>query len=84
MKTTIEITDSLLKRARRLAESRGITLRALVEQSLRESLAAEKANNNRKPFQLADGSVSGQGVQEGIQEGNWQQIRALIYEGRGG
>lgn len=40
MKTTIEISDDLLQRARRLADERGLTLRALVEEGLRLSLQA--------------------------------------------
>ena len=40
MKTTIEISDDLLRRARQLADERGLTLRALVEEGLRLSLQA--------------------------------------------
>jgi hypothetical protein len=34
MKTTVEISDSLLREARKLARREGTTLRALVEQGL--------------------------------------------------
>lgn len=43
MKTTIDISDELLLRARRLADERGLTLRALVEEGLRLSLQARTA-----------------------------------------
>ena len=35
MKTTIELSDALLEAAKRLAQSRGTTLRAVVEEGLR-------------------------------------------------
>lgn len=40
MKTTIDINDDLFRRARRLADSRGITLRALFEDGLLRALQA--------------------------------------------
>ena len=39
MKTTIDISDSLLEKARRVAASRGTTVKALVEAGLRQVLA---------------------------------------------
>ncbi|MCK6555950.1 type II toxin-antitoxin system VapB family antitoxin [Candidatus Binatia bacterium] len=39
MKTTLDIDDRLLERARRYASSRGTTLRAVVEEALRARLA---------------------------------------------
>lgn len=51
MKTTIEISDELLARSKRLAESRGLTLRALVEEGLQRSLDAH-AISDRPPFVL--------------------------------
>lgn len=41
MKTTLEIDDRLLARARRHASARGMTLRAVVEEALRARLAAK-------------------------------------------
>ncbi len=39
MKTTLEIDDRLLERAKRYASSQGTTLRAVVEEALRARLA---------------------------------------------
>jgi hypothetical protein len=41
MKTTIEIPDPLLRKAKAKAAERGLTLKALVTEALQEKLAAE-------------------------------------------
>ena len=81
MKTTIDIPDSLFKQARRYAETRRTTLKALVEQGLRTVLA-----ESREPatFQLADGSVGGNGLTPEFRNGGWDAIRETVYPGRGG
>ncbi len=80
MKTTIEISDPLLQKARRLAEEEDTTLRAIVERALRQLVDdREKA----PPFRLKDASVSGEGLSPEFQGRGWEAIRAAIYEGRG-
>jgi hypothetical protein len=81
MKTTVEIAPALLARAKKLAAQRRTTLRALIEAGLRHVLANE--DQKRAPFRLPDARVNGQGLQPGIREGDWEQLRALIYDGRG-
>ena len=54
MKTTLDLSDELLKRAKRQAKKTGRTLRALVEEGLRLALKQE-AQNPR--FVLPDRSV---------------------------
>ncbi len=82
MKTTIDIADSLLLQAKGIAKSEGITLRELVETGLRATLHQRGAKT--KPFVLRDASFKGEGLQPGIREGDWKQIREMAYEGRGG
>jgi hypothetical protein len=82
MKTTIDIADPLFRAARKEAARRGTTFRDLVESSLRASLAA--ASSASAPFRLRRHPFGGQGVREGIVEGDWPRVRAAIYEGRGG
>ena len=82
VKTTIDIADPLLDRAKKLAAERGSTLREVVEDALRDLLSRETPQ--RRKFKVRDASVGGKGLQPGIKEGDWEIIRGLIYEGRGG
>ncbi len=79
MKTTIEIADPLLARARRVAARRGTTVRALVEEGLRRVVAEERAPGR---FTLRDASYGSGGLRPEAQ-GGWERIRDLAYGGRG-
>lgn len=81
MKTTIEISDSLAREARKVAAREKTTLRALVEAGLREVL---KHRRDPAEFHLRDASVGGRGLQPDIAAGGWERIRESAYEGRGG
>jgi Arc/MetJ family transcription regulator len=83
MKTTIEINDALLQRAKQLAIQRKISLKAIVESALRGYLD-EATQASRPDFKLRKCTFGGRGLQPGIDEGDWPTIRAMIYEGRGG
>ena len=80
MKTTIEISDAVLEEAKRVAAKEGVSLRDLVEEGLRRALSER---DQQRPFELRDASVGGRGLQPGITPGSWDQLRDLIYEGRG-
>ncbi len=81
MKTTVEIPDDLLKEAKAVASSEQVTLRSLIEEGLRWALSRRRKKTEK--FVLREAAVSGRGVRDGIDEGNWDQIRDRIYEGRG-
>lgn len=81
MKTTIDIADPLLAEIKGLAAREGITLRQLIEEGLRAVL--EGRSQQVSGFRLRDASVVGEGIQDGISEGEWSDIRDRIYEGRG-
>jgi hypothetical protein len=81
MKTTIEISDSLLEEAKRLAAKEGTTVRAYVEQGLRRIVAERKS---RGQFRLRKATFKGKGLQPGAQDASWDRIRETIYQGRGG
>jgi hypothetical protein len=81
MKTTIEISDPLLREARKVAEREGITLRALVERGLRRVVIETKPG---APFKLRRASFKGKGLQADVRGASWDRLRDLAYEGRGG
>ncbi len=81
MKTTVEISDSLLREVRKLAAREGVTLRTLVERGLHRVVAEKK---NAAPFKLRRASFKGKGLQRGLGEAGWEKLRDLAYEGRGG
>ena len=80
MKTTLEISDPLLREARKIATRENTTLRALVEQGLRQVVAEKK---KERPFRLRDASFKGDGLHPDVANLRWEEIRDLIYEGRG-
>jgi hypothetical protein len=80
MKTTIEISNPLLREARKLAEREGVTLRTLVERGLRRVVIETKP---RAPFKLRCASFKGEGLQADVRDASWGRLRDLAYEGRG-
>lgn len=82
MKTTIDLPEELLRRAKAAARTRGTTLRAIVIESLHAGLASAGGPERYAPRDLRSGRA-GDGLQPGIDLRDWDQIRAIIYEGRG-
>ncbi|PZO58567.1 MAG: DUF2191 domain-containing protein [Phormidesmis priestleyi] len=82
MKTTIDINDALIARAKQLAQKRQQTLKSILELALRQFL--ENNETPKTPFQLRKRTFCGQGLQPDIQAGDWAAIRERAYEGHGG
>jgi len=80
MKTTVEIPDSLLAEARRLASRERTTIRALIEEGLRRIVAERK---HAGEFRLRKASFRGQGLHPDMAGASWERIREAAYEGRG-
>ena len=80
MKTTIDISDALLREARKVAARHAMTLRALVEQGLRKVLAEK---SRRVPFRQRKASFNGRGLRAELRDATWEDVRDLIYKGRG-
>ncbi len=81
MKTTIEISDSLLREVRKLAACEGVTLRTLVERALHRVVAEGKHGAR---FKLRRASFKGKELQAELPERSWDKQRDRVYEGRGG
>jgi hypothetical protein len=79
MKTTVEIPDTLLEEARKLATRQGTTLRVLIIEGLRRSIVERK---RATAFQLRKATFKGTGLQPGVAGASWETIRDLVYEGR--
>ena len=82
MKTTVEIPDSLLEEARKLAAREGTTLKALLEQGLRHVVTERRRRAGA--FRLRKASFRGYGLQPGVAGSSWERIREMAYETRGG
>ncbi len=81
MKTTLEISTPLLRRAKKIAARDGTTLRALVEQGLAQRLSERNAKKPALPPLLV--TFRGTGMNPEFAEGGWEKIRDVFYEGRG-
>jgi hypothetical protein len=80
MKTTLDISDPLLREARKLAARERTTLRALVEQGLRQVVTEKR---QKAEFRLRKASFKGRGLRAELADAGWQKVRDLAYEGRG-
>lgn len=81
MKTTLEIADNLLLRAKAVARRQGTTLRALAEEGLEQALARHESGAAVKVQPVV---VDGAGVSPEYAGAAWDRLRRAAYEGRGG
>ena len=79
MKTTLDLSDELLARAKRYARRKGQPLRAVVEEGLRLALSAESFT---RKYRLPDRSTGRAGDKNPLEELSWQELRGEIYGGR--
>ena len=82
MKTTIDVADPLLRQAKKLAQQRGTTLKAVFEDTLRREL--EAANSRPRLGPVRTHTFGGKGLQPGLSWADWDTLRGMAYEGRGG
>ncbi len=76
MKTTVEIRDDLLERARKQARSRGMTLRSVLESALEAQLARAPAPKVKRPrIQVFDAPRPVDGM-------DWSRMKHLSHTER--
>ena len=81
MKTTVELPDSLLDEAKKMAARQDTTLRVLIIEGLRRVLVERKRAG---AFRLRKATFRGKGLQAGMEGASWERIREIAYEKRGG
>ena len=79
MKTTVEIADGLLARAKRHAKKTRRPVRALIEEGLRRVLDEADAV---KSYRLPDRSVGRAGDADPLEALSWGELRNEIYGDR--
>ena len=79
VKTTLDIHDELLVRAKRHAQSTGRPLRAVVEEGLRHVLSTPVPAS----YELPDLRVGDPQEPDPLERYSWPELRELIYGGDG-
>lgn len=80
MKTTLDVSDNLLARAKELARRERVTLRSLAEEGLEHVLAERES---APPCKVDPVTFKGEGLSAEFRGASWQMIRDAAYEGRG-
>lgn len=78
MKTTVDIADDLLLRAKKEAEASRTTLRSLIEEGLREVLGRKSKSRQKR---VSPVTFKGKGLQPEFRGQGWDRIRDTIYSG---
>ena len=76
MKTTLDIHDELLVRAKRRAKEAGKPLRTVVEEGLRNVLSLPVSQNQ---YTLSDLRVGDPDADDPLEQYSWPELRDAIY-----
>ncbi len=80
MKTTIDISDNLINRAKQLARREKTTLKELTEEGLQLVLSRRERGSPRKVDPVV---FQGQGLAPAFRGKSWAELRDAIYRGYG-
>ena len=81
MKTTVDIPNSLIEEAKRVAARQDTTLRVLIIEGLRRVITERKRAGK---FRLRKATFRGKGLKPDMAGASWERIREMAYEKRGG
>ena len=81
MKTTVEIPNALIEEAKKLAARENTTVKTLIEQGLRHVISQRQ---RKHAFRLRKATFKGRGMSAEARAADWERLRELAYEGRGG
>ena len=79
MKTTFDIDEELLARAKRHAKANGQPLREVVEEGLRSVLGKDET---AVPYRVRDLSVGDPNRTDPLESYSWPDLREMIYKDR--
>jgi hypothetical protein len=80
MKATIEISDSILKKAKNLAREQHVTLRSFTEEGVKRVIEERTARPRKSVTPV---TFRGDGLSPAFRDATWQRIRDAAYEGHG-
>jgi hypothetical protein len=81
MKTTIDISDGLYQRCKKLIQKEHTSMRSLVEEGL--EIVVER-HEHPIPFEFSPATFGGAGMRQEFVSGGWNAIEEEIYKDRGG
>jgi len=79
VRTTVDLPDELVLEVQRIAREQNRTMGSVMEEALRGTIAKYQ---RAQEFELADASVDGNGLQPGLRDAGWDELRALAYGNR--
>jgi len=79
MQTTIQLDESLLAQATKLAEAKGCDLSRFIEETLRDKIAPKPLVDRQPFFRLT--TVGGKGLRPGVDLNNSTALFALMDQG---
>ena len=79
MRTTVDLPDELVLEVQRIAREQKRTMRSVMEEALRATVARYQRG---QAFELADASVGGNGLQPAFADADWDDVRAAAYGSR--
>jgi Bacterial antitoxin of type II TA system, VapB len=79
VRTTVDLPDELVLEVQRIAREQNRTMRSVMEEALRGTIARYQ---QAQAFELPDASVGGNGLQPEFRDGTWDELRAAAYGNR--